>query len=796
MSGQWGNPNIPHSGWECIDVRDLGKPSMTCHMCEREIIRYVHYMMHPKYRNILQVGCICAGKMEGNSQNAKERDSFIRSRTNKRKKFLDKKWKISKNGNNYLKSDSYLIILTFKNGLWSAVIKNEKTGFDKWCEKKCRNENEMKLAAFDFITKILAEEKMIKIPVNIKPIDIKPNDEPITAKSKNKSEKISRKNIEYTNSQITQHDISEVSDVSDVSDVTDVTEVSETAERQTRFTDEQKNIFAFIANGKGHGIINAVAGAGKTTTIMECAKYAADQTSVLFCAFNKSIQTEIANKFSKQAMNQVTVKTIHALGFQMLNDNNNSNRKINVQEYKYHDILNSDTDVHNKINDYMEELLELSGYGTDENDNNKQFAVKDIIYKFKDKLFDMNQKIRATLTPVDFKNFKELIEHFNYFSETDIKSNYFNKELEIYFECSKILLEAGNILAHDSLIMDYTDMLYLPFIWNLSASKTYSFLFIDECQDLSKSQLAIVLKYGHKNGRILAVGDPYQSIYGFAGADIESFYRIKNTIKAIPLPLTICFRCPSKIVLLASDIRKDIKASKKEPGIIEEISFNQVVKLARSEDLVISRFREPILFLVFDFINNGKQVQIYKDEVNEIIDELKKIFKQEERELIIPEIQGGFETIKDIVYNRWNFIIKKEARKISNSSEKHIYIQSHIEYLNNKLEFLHKKFLQWKGSCHTINDMLIKIKDYISAAENCVKLSTIHRAKGLEARRVFILNFNDLPHLKPNQKPWERIQELNLKYVAITRAINELYLVKSEAKDNMKKDTSLFDVFL
>jgi ATP-dependent exoDNAse (exonuclease V) beta subunit len=58
------------------------------------------------------------------------------------------------------------------------------------------------------------------------------------------------------------------------------------------------------------------------------------------------------------------------------------------------------------------------------------------------------------------------------------------------------------------------------------------------------------------------------------------------------------------------------------------------------------------------------------------------------------------------------------------------------------------------------------------------------------------LNFNDLPHFKPNQKPWERIQEQNLKYVAITRALNELYLVKSEKIDDIKKEASLFDEFL
>jgi len=116
--------------------------------------------------------------------------------------------------------------------------------------------------------------------------------------------------------------------------------------------------------------------------------------------------------------------------------------------------------------------------------------------------------------------------------------------------------------------------------------------------------------------------------------------------------------------------------------------------------------------------------------------------------------------------------------------------------LNNRLEFLHKKYLQWKNVCPAIDDILKKIKEFISASDNCVKLSTIHRAKGLEAERVFILNFDELPYFKPNQKYWENLQEENLKYVAITRAMRELYLVRSEKRDYIQKEASLFDEFV
>ena len=784
MNGKWENPNVPHSGWMCVDIQDFGKPVATCQMCEKETIRYAHYMRHSKYPQTLMVGCVCAGRMEGDLQNAKERDAFMKSRMNKRKNWLARNWKLSRNGNQYVKSDGFIVVVKCKDdGMWSAFVKSENGDFEKWSTRNYANEEEMKLAAFDCLTKVLAEKKTPQ------KVQTTPSIYPSVIEQK-KINRVENQQLQNTERNLFSHSLT--TDEVTVPDVKTIT----LPNTERRFTSEQNHIFEFIKSGAGHGIIDAVAGAGKTTTIMECAKYVEDPSDVLFCAFNKSIQIEIAKKFRQQGFNQVMVKTVHALGFQMLKDNNNTGKNFAPQETKYWTILNKDINVQHEIRVFVNELLRINGYELNETDKNKQFAVKDILHKFKEKLLEINQKIRVTLSPYDINIFKNLMEHYHIFTEIETEKKFFDKELNIYFECTKILLQAGNHLAKEALIVDYTDMLYLPYIWNLRAIKRYSFLFIDECQDLSKAQLAVVLKYGKNDGRILAVGDPYQSIYGFAGADIEAFNRIKNIIKAKELSLTTCFRCPPNVVALAASIRSDISAKKLQNGKIEEIHIKQVVKMARKNDLIISRFREPLLFLVFEFINHNIQVQIHNDEVNDIIDELKNLFKQEERAAIIEEIPDKFENLKETVLHRWLFIIEKEAKRLSDFSERQIYIQTKTEYLSNKMEFLHKKYLQWKPTCQTINDMLLKIRDFITATDDCIKLSTIHRAKGLEAGRVFVLNFDDLPVYKPNQKPWERVQEENLKYVAITRTLNDLFLVKSEKIEVMRKEASLFDEFI
>jgi len=558
------------------------------------------------------------------------------------------------------------------------------------------------------------------------------------------------------------------------------------------FTEEQENIFHFVENESGHGIIDAVAGAGKTTTIMECAKFVKDKRTILFCAFNNSISSEIARKFHKLGLNEVTVKTIHALGRQILQDNNNTGQPIKLEENKYRELLKS-KEMQETLKPYFEKIIKINGFEIDGFDDRKNFAANNLVNKINSRLIEIIQKFRSTLTKDDITHFENLVNHYGIFNEIEIRNKNFNNEIRVYFECHKILLEAGNQLSEKTMIIDYTDMLYLPYKWKQHPSKKYEFLFIDECQDLSKAQFAVAAKYGKKDGRILAVGDPSQSIYGFTGADIESFDRVKDYTQANQLPLTTCFRCPKKVVELAKTIRPDIVGNKEDDGVIHTIQFNDVVNSAKPGDLIISRLKAPIVLLVFSFIDKNIKVHIHQDEVKEIINEIKNIFKQNELSLVISSLSHGFDELKTEVMNRWSWIIQKNAARITDSTERNLYIENEKKYLEKKLAFLHKKYEQWKNNCDTLNDILKRIKEFISATDNPIKLSTIHRAKGLENNRVFVLNYDELPYFRIQQKEWERTQELNLKYVAITRALSELFLIENKKIETIEEEESLFD---
>lgn len=122
----WKRDNVPHSGWTCVGVEDLGAPVGICEMCGYQIIRYAHHMEHPMYRSLI-CGCVCAGKMEGSIEEAKKREADFKKMQSRRIGFFKRKWKKSKKGNEYLKIEDHIVVIyNFKNkSRWKYSIDAE-----------------------------------------------------------------------------------------------------------------------------------------------------------------------------------------------------------------------------------------------------------------------------------------------------------------------------------------------------------------------------------------------------------------------------------------------------------------------------------------------------------------------------------------------------------------------------------------------------------------------------------------------------------------------------------------------
>ena len=148
-TGKWTQPGIPHKGWTCVDIEDLGSPDHVCEMCELADVRYVHVMEHPAY-GALRVGCICAGHMEENLVGARKREAAFKSTRKRRARWLTREWQTSRAGNQYLNADGYNVVVFPVDGAWGAKILDRETGWGRTLKRPCVTD--AKLAAFDALS--------------------------------------------------------------------------------------------------------------------------------------------------------------------------------------------------------------------------------------------------------------------------------------------------------------------------------------------------------------------------------------------------------------------------------------------------------------------------------------------------------------------------------------------------------------------------------------------------------------------------------------------------------------------
>lgn len=155
--GKWSAHGVPHKGWQCVDIEDLGEPQAECEMCESQTIRFVHHMEHPNYSGSLAVGCVCAGHMEGSVSAARDREATMRSRSGKRSRWLSRVWKMSAKGNPTIKAGGFRVTVYERGHGYGATIATVDGSSVQHARRTFPTLNQAKLAAFDHITRLLAK---------------------------------------------------------------------------------------------------------------------------------------------------------------------------------------------------------------------------------------------------------------------------------------------------------------------------------------------------------------------------------------------------------------------------------------------------------------------------------------------------------------------------------------------------------------------------------------------------------------------------------------------------------------
>ena len=302
-------------------------------------------------------------------------------------------------------------------------------------------------------------------------------------------------------------------------------------------------------------------------------------------------------------------------------------------------------------------------------------------------------------------------------------------------------------------------------MWKLQPPEQ-DFVFVDEAQDLNAAQLDLVLKCRAPGGRMVFVGDSQQAIYGFSGADAESFWTIQQRTGAQVLPLSICYRCPRRhIVELAQPLVPQIEpAPWAKEGIIETISDDQALEILAPGDLVICRLTAPCIEMCIRLIRNRRGARVEGKEIEKQLTDLVQA---------IAEMDG-------FTYPRFSAFLQRyheaqEQRLQQRGESASAMIESLADRVS-AVQALYDGFPQ----AQDVEALCREIKKLFNEQTGVVTLSTVHRAKGLENPRIFILRPDKLPLVWSGQRDWEYEQERNLQYVAYTRAKEALYFIESD----------------
>jgi len=475
-------------------------------------------------------------------------------------------------------------------------------------------------------------------------------------------------------------------------------------------TQEQDRIFLFTKKRPENLLIKAYAGAGKTTTIIEAVKLLPIDKQIMFLAFNKHIQEELKTKLPEH----VRCYTTYGLGMSAL-------------KRKYGDSIQFDEFKADKVI-----LKKSKSWGLDD-----ELKSEEEISVYLNNMKKLCNLCRLTLTIKP--------DYIPYIAERyDIP---LRKPKDI-----KRALKVLDFMTTNRKTFDYTDMIFLPAIDNAIWFFPQDYVFVDEVQDLNRCQIRIIEKVLKKNrttkkveGRLISVGDFFQGIYGFNAADEKSFQWFEKFPNTKVLPLSVSFRCSQAVIRKAQEIVPDIKALPDAPeGSVRD---GNALEEAKSGDFILCRTTMPLVKLFFEFLTQRK----------------KAIIKGSDIGVHLIELIGKINNLEKLI-SFWESELSSFRNNLK--AEGILEPNDHSGYaaLADKVQTL----LFLAQISDSILDLKHKIKSIFTDEIQGIVLSTVHKIKGLEANRVFIIR----PDLLPMQtaKPWQHIQEKNLQYVAYTRA--------------------------
>lgn len=473
----------------------------------------------------------------------------------------------------------------------------------------------------------------------------------------------------------------------------------------------QLGIFDWIEHGFGNALVEACPGSGKTTTLIAAANRVPRAQTLAFLAFNRSTVQELRERFQRPAV----IKTVHAMGFQAL-----------VRRIQGRVVVDG-----HKSDRLMEAHLHEDARAQYSGLIRRTVALAKAYHLMPDD---------------DPAAWHDLLDRFDFVAD--------DEAVPVVGHARHILRLSDQTLD----LIDHEDMIRLPVLHNFPFAR-YDWVLLDEAQDISVAQRQLLHRLLKPSSRLLAVGDPAQSIYAFRGASHSSMDDLCQDFECTTLPLSISYRCPENVIAYARTIYPVIEpAPKARAGKVLSLLSWRPGQFGAG-DMVLCRNVAPLVSMFYTLIHARVPARILGSDLTAT---LSRIVKRLDTNLLTgPDGLGQ----RLLAWRREQVAKCLRQGKL----EKAATVEDHTQVLLTALAH---------SMAETLDGFLDELKAIFSR-DGSVTLSTIHRAKGLEADCVYILDPNLMPSYYA-QQDWQLQQERNLEYVAVTRARQQLIFIRSE----------------
>ena len=499
------------------------------------------------------------------------------------------------------------------------------------------------------------------------------------------------------------------------------TVTEEKPKEQRVWSVQKQDIFRWFKNAEDdpgynsdHLVVRARAGTGKTTTIIEGVNRA-PESSILLCAFNKKIADDLTKRISNP---HAEAKTLHSVGYQAIK-----------RQWRGMPVSKG-----------TERADSLTALVTDVRRTPK--PIVRLITQLHTKGRDMLPLEATGPALLDLALFFDLVPDEGWAE--------YSLEWVVTQALRAIQYARDNDPTYD-IGIDFADMIFLPLAWNL-LSKDYDMVVVDEAQDLSKAQIEIAQRLC--SGRICVVGDDKQAIYGFRGADSKSLDRLKSELGAAELPLTTTYRCCQSVVRKAQALVPDILAGVDNPeGVVDAIEgLEGLLEAVEPGQFILSRLNAPLVMITLGLLKRKKRARMAGRDIGAGIQAIL-------RKLKLLDSTPVVELLKRL--QEW------ETKNVTRYAS-----YGQLELVERTRDQAGMIFALAETS-ETISDLQNRIEwlfsDDVQDHEQ-ILCSSVHKAKGLEAERVYVLQES---FYRRGVTP----EEQNIHYVAVTRAKSHLTFV-------------------